>query len=181
MRLAVFTKNRTNPAYGAARLGAERAAQALGGAAVLLVGVLGNLDAGLQVLDHLNRLGGEWYSAAQLGGSSFLRTQWYQPLEATRHLFVDAGYTFTDDGYPLYVESTELLREAEEVTAPVWLSGVRAGRPRSRAAGGRPPPPAPAPRGGRAARSARRRPRRPRRRSRPSRAGARWSPRSGRG
>lgn len=30
MRLAVFTKNRTNPAYGAARLGAERAAAALG-------------------------------------------------------------------------------------------------------------------------------------------------------
>jgi len=30
MRLAVFTKNRTNPAYGAARLGAERAAAAFG-------------------------------------------------------------------------------------------------------------------------------------------------------
>lgn len=30
MRLAVFTKNLTNPAYGAARLGAERAAAALG-------------------------------------------------------------------------------------------------------------------------------------------------------
>ena len=30
MRLAVFTKNHTNPAYGAARLGAERAAAALG-------------------------------------------------------------------------------------------------------------------------------------------------------
>ena len=35
MRLAVFTKNLTNPAYGAARLGAERAAAALGGAEVL--------------------------------------------------------------------------------------------------------------------------------------------------
>ncbi len=31
MRLAVFTKNFTNPAYGAARLGAERAAALLGG------------------------------------------------------------------------------------------------------------------------------------------------------
>jgi ribose transport system substrate-binding protein len=30
VRIAVFTKNRTNPAYGAARLGAERAAAALG-------------------------------------------------------------------------------------------------------------------------------------------------------
>ncbi|RYY64458.1 MAG: sugar ABC transporter substrate-binding protein, partial [Comamonadaceae bacterium] len=30
MRLAVFTKNRTNPAYAAARLGADRAAAALG-------------------------------------------------------------------------------------------------------------------------------------------------------
>lgn len=30
MRLAVFTKNRTNPAYAAARLGAQRAAQAFG-------------------------------------------------------------------------------------------------------------------------------------------------------
>lgn len=35
MRLAVFTKNLTNPAYGAARLGAERAAAALGGVEVL--------------------------------------------------------------------------------------------------------------------------------------------------
>ena len=35
MRLAVFTKNLTNPAYGAARLGAERAATALGGVEVL--------------------------------------------------------------------------------------------------------------------------------------------------
>ncbi|MBX3608847.1 MAG: sugar ABC transporter substrate-binding protein [Hydrogenophaga sp.] len=35
MRLAVFTKNLTNPAYGAARLGAERAAAALGVAEVL--------------------------------------------------------------------------------------------------------------------------------------------------
>jgi len=35
MRLAVFTKNLTNPAYGAARLGAERSARALGGAEVL--------------------------------------------------------------------------------------------------------------------------------------------------
>lgn len=35
MRLAVFTKNYTNPAYGAARLGAERAAAALGGVEVL--------------------------------------------------------------------------------------------------------------------------------------------------
>ncbi len=35
MRLAVFTKNLTNPAYGAARLGAERAAAALAGAEVL--------------------------------------------------------------------------------------------------------------------------------------------------
>lgn len=34
MRLAVFTKNRTNPAYAAARLGAERAAQTFGGVAV---------------------------------------------------------------------------------------------------------------------------------------------------
>lgn len=34
MRLAVFTKNRTNPAYGAARLGAERAARTFGGAVV---------------------------------------------------------------------------------------------------------------------------------------------------
>lgn len=34
MRLAVFTKNRTNPAYGAARLGAERAAAAFGGVTV---------------------------------------------------------------------------------------------------------------------------------------------------
>lgn len=33
-RLAVFTKNRTNPAYGAARLGADRAAQAFGGVLV---------------------------------------------------------------------------------------------------------------------------------------------------
>lgn len=30
MRLAVFTKNLTNPAYGAARLGAERAAASYG-------------------------------------------------------------------------------------------------------------------------------------------------------
>lgn len=30
MRIAVFTKNRTNPAYGAARLGADRVAQRLG-------------------------------------------------------------------------------------------------------------------------------------------------------
>src|SRR5688500_12242485 len=30
MRLAVFTKNRTNPAYAAARMGAERAAGRLG-------------------------------------------------------------------------------------------------------------------------------------------------------
>lgn len=30
MRIAVFTKNRTNPAYGAARLGADRAARRLG-------------------------------------------------------------------------------------------------------------------------------------------------------
>lgn len=35
MRLAVFTKNLSNPAYGAARLGAERAAAALGGVEVL--------------------------------------------------------------------------------------------------------------------------------------------------
>ena len=35
MRIAVFTKNLTNPAYGAARLGAERAAAALGGVEVL--------------------------------------------------------------------------------------------------------------------------------------------------
>lgn len=35
MRLAVFTKNYSNPAYGAARLGAERAAAALGGVEVL--------------------------------------------------------------------------------------------------------------------------------------------------
>ncbi len=35
MRLAVFTKNFSNPAYGAARLGAERAAAALGGVEVL--------------------------------------------------------------------------------------------------------------------------------------------------
>ena len=35
MRLAVFTKNLTNPAYSAARLGAERAAAALGGVEVL--------------------------------------------------------------------------------------------------------------------------------------------------
>jgi ribose transport system substrate-binding protein len=35
MRLAVFTKNLTNPAYGAARLGAERAAEALGDVEVL--------------------------------------------------------------------------------------------------------------------------------------------------
>ena len=35
MRLAVFTKNLTNPAYCAARLGAERAAAALGGVEVL--------------------------------------------------------------------------------------------------------------------------------------------------
>lgn len=34
MRLAVFTKNRTNPAYAAARLGADRAAQAFGGVTV---------------------------------------------------------------------------------------------------------------------------------------------------
>lgn len=34
MRLAVFTKNFSNPAYGAARLGAERAAAALGGVEV---------------------------------------------------------------------------------------------------------------------------------------------------
>jgi ribose transport system substrate-binding protein len=35
MRLAVFTKNLTNPAYGAARLGAKRAAAALRGAEML--------------------------------------------------------------------------------------------------------------------------------------------------
>ena len=35
MKLAVFTKNLTNPAYAAARLGAERAAAALGGVEVL--------------------------------------------------------------------------------------------------------------------------------------------------
>ncbi|MES2840302.1 MAG: sugar ABC transporter substrate-binding protein [Pseudomonadota bacterium] len=35
MRLAVFTKNLTNPAYGAARLGADRVAAALGGVEVL--------------------------------------------------------------------------------------------------------------------------------------------------
>ena len=35
MRLAVFTKNRTNPAYAAARLGADRAVRALGGGIVV--------------------------------------------------------------------------------------------------------------------------------------------------
>ena len=30
MKIAVFTKNRTNPAYAAARLGADRAAERLG-------------------------------------------------------------------------------------------------------------------------------------------------------
>jgi ribose transport system substrate-binding protein len=34
MRLAVLTKNNTNPAYAAARLGADRAAQAFGGASI---------------------------------------------------------------------------------------------------------------------------------------------------
>lgn len=34
MRIAVFTKNLTNPAYGAARLGADRAAATLGAQAI---------------------------------------------------------------------------------------------------------------------------------------------------
>lgn len=47
MRIAVFTKNRTNPAYAAARLGADRAAQRLGAQAIHYVPEIGD-DPGQQ-------------------------------------------------------------------------------------------------------------------------------------
>ena len=43
-RIAVFTKNKTNPAYAAARLGADRAAERLGAETVHFVPLKAGLD-----------------------------------------------------------------------------------------------------------------------------------------
>jgi NTE family protein len=42
----------------------------------------------------LNRLGGEWYTVAQLGGRSFFSTEYYQPLDNVQRFFFDANYQF---------------------------------------------------------------------------------------
>jgi NTE family protein len=42
----------------------------------------------------LNRRGLEWYTAAQLGGQSYFRTQLYQPIDVLQRYFVETGYEF---------------------------------------------------------------------------------------
>lgn len=57
----------------------------------------GDSEFGLRASWHqrgLNRLGGEWYSAGELGSQSFLQSQFYQPLDTGRKLFADIGYAY---------------------------------------------------------------------------------------
>ncbi len=42
----------------------------------------------------INRLGAEWYTLAQLGGRSRFSSEFYQPLDIGRRLFVDARYDY---------------------------------------------------------------------------------------
>lgn len=53
----------------------------------------------------INRLGAEWYTLAQLGRNSRLMSEFYQPLDDRRRMFVDARYDYrqqqinlSDDG-----------------------------------------------------------------------------------
>ena len=42
----------------------------------------------------INRLGAEWYTMAQVGGDSILRTEFYQPIDMRQRFFVDTSYQF---------------------------------------------------------------------------------------
>jgi NTE family protein len=73
----------------------------------------GDSEFGLRASWHqrgLNRLGGEWYTAAQLGGLSSFRTQFYQPIDTARLLFADAGYSFEQRQLNLSVDGELLAR-----------------------------------------------------------------------
>ncbi len=75
----------------------------------------------------LNALGGEWYTKAQLGGNSEIATQFYQPLDRSRHFFLDTRYSYnqrqinlTDDGE---IRGRALVDEQMLEVAPGFLLG----------------------------------------------------------
>ena len=73
----------------------------------------GDSEFGLRASWHqrgLNRLGGEWYTATQLGGLSSFLTQWYQPLDTRRRFFADATYAFEQRQLNLSIDGQLLAR-----------------------------------------------------------------------
>jgi len=73
----------------------------------------GDSEFGLRASWHqrgLNRLGGEWYTATQVGGLSSFFTQWYQPIDTARLLFADTSYSFEQRQLNLSVDGELLAR-----------------------------------------------------------------------
>ena len=51
----------------------------------------------------INRLGGEWQAMAELGSTSGLSTEWYQPLTATQNLFLDTSASYRSERTDYFV------------------------------------------------------------------------------
>jgi len=58
----------------------------------------------------LNRRGLEWYTAAQLGGSSYFRTQLYQPVDVLQRYFVELGYRYDERNVNLSEDARAFAR-----------------------------------------------------------------------
>ncbi len=56
----------------------------------------------------INRLGGEWFSRAQIGETMQLTTDFYQPLDHSQRWFVEPSYTFR-------AENIEFIQEGDEL------------------------------------------------------------------
>jgi NTE family protein len=72
----------------------------------------------------LNRRGLEWYTAAQLGGSSYFRTQLYQPLDVLQRYFVEVSYRFNERNINLSEDTRAIARFQQSEHGVHFASGL---------------------------------------------------------
>jgi len=75
----------------------------------------------------LNQLGGEWFTVAQLGGNSFLRTEFYQPIDEQQRFFVLGRYELDNSSINVAEDGdifakTELQKHRIDVQAGINVS-----------------------------------------------------------